>query len=607
MLTEEQAGTIKTPHEHKLICALPGSGKTHTFIRLVAEILKTPKANILMVTFSKASALEMQKRVLSVCGSAAAKRVTTKTFASLMLNQFKPIKGDRRLMMGPEQISFLKRALSEIKQRYTDINKWVEVIEELGRDIDYEYHPDNPEHRVYEAYLARMRRYKRFDLNMAAKELVLGMQTGNVKPLNYTNILCDEFQDTDDIQYQWLRCHGEHGAKLAVVGDDDQSIYGFRGSMGFRAFTAFQQDFTVKGYYLSRCFRCAENILKSAQSLIEENEGSRVKKKMIAHKAGGEVRCVEIPRGYESEYTRNLMMADLTAAAKSDKNKKESVEHYRFVAERIKQSERTGWAVLARTNKQLDEMESALTALGVATVRIGGKSVFDNEHAVGIMGLLNGVANPKNTSALITGLGWLGEKEEVLQDIFPAAQQYGFSAAIPAIERPWSAATQYFQKMSNSAMGIGESSMDKFFKVFFQAVDSFIHKRNDDDKKLQLVISEICHGVMRRAKGGMLQRLRLLDEKARKNKTPDVSNDGVVVLSTMNGAKGLEWPSVWIVDVETKKVPFIKGDLTLEAIQEERRLVYVAMTRAEEYLMLSYREARGSEFLDEIEHVKFVS
>jgi DNA helicase-2/ATP-dependent DNA helicase PcrA len=115
MLTEEQAETIQEPDEHKLICALPGSGKTHTFISLVNVILeKDPKNTVLMMTFTNASAKEMEQRVVERLGKQKAKRVRAATFASLMLRQFKPIAGRRRSVIGPEQYTFVKRALAQM-------------------------------------------------------------------------------------------------------------------------------------------------------------------------------------------------------------------------------------------------------------------------------------------------------------------------------------------------------------------------------------------------------------------------------------------------------------------------------------------------------------
>lgn len=614
MLTEEQAETIQQPDAAKLICALPGSGKTHTFISLVEKILAVDsRYTVLMVTFTNASAKEMFDRVQSRLGRAAAKRVKAATFASLMLGQFRPIAKGRKPIIGPEQYSFVRRALSEAKVMYDDLDEWVSKIERLGRELHVN-EDGTPSFRVFKAYTDILHRYKRYDLNMMARELIAGMNEGTIPPYPHTHVLTDEFQDVDNLQYYWLKALGDKGKKLAVVGDDDQSIYHWRGSLGYKAFVQFQEDFDADGFLLSMCFRCKGNILHAARGLIEHNV-DRIPKDMRSIKEKeGVVKLVTIPRGYISELTQQRLLKDqpealvkaLNKAKKKSKESKEEedLERFRFVAERIKKSNEEGWAVLARTNKQLDAMEQVLAELEMDCIRIGGKSIFDNEDAIGIISLFLGVSSRRYLTELTTGLSWLGASEEKISKIYQTSQLYGFAGAqIPNKESQSGKYIQYFQELSQQASRFNDNNANKFIQQFFKAVMRVVIQKNSPTKSLQSALVDICKNIALKADGKVENKAKavfLRSQGAASNK--DIKNTSAVILSTMNSSKGLEWQRVWCIEVEDGKMPSLKDTPEgIEAeLEAERRLLYVAMTRAEEELYISFREGKESEFIGEI-------
>lgn len=607
MLTKEQSDTIEDTTIHKLICALPGSGKTHTFISYVDRILKaSPSNSVLMLTFTNASAKEMQDRINSRIGFPAAKRVKAATFASLMLKQFKQIANNRKVIIGAEQYTFVKRALAEAKVGYEEIDEWMSKIEELGREIDFT-NDGTPSHRAFAAYCDILKRYKRYDLNMMARELYHGLSSGLIRPEPFTHFLIDEFQDTDANQYRWIAKQGELGKTLAVIGDDDQSIYGWRGALGYQAFVEFQHDFDAVGYFLSTCFRCKGNILHLAKGFIEHNE-DRIDKDMKSI-AEGEGKCVlhEIPKGFISDFTRSIeeqetpeilakaLEKSSAKRASTDKN----MEHMRFVAQVIKQEGTDGWALLARTNKQLDEMEYVLSELDFDTIRIGGKSIFDNEHAVGIISLLMGITLPYSNAQLTTGLSWAGESEVVLHDIFISSQLNGFAGALPK-GNSWQKYTTFFKELAIKAQHIREKNAEGFLKQFFKAIERIISNRKDKDEKLQLAVCDLCKSITLNMDLPLKDRVRLLDKRAQKNQSKqDIKDRTKVILVTLNSSKGLEFPRVWIFDLEDGRMPMLRGE-SIEEIESERRLLYVGMTRAEDELHLSYREGKASEFISEV-------
>jgi superfamily I DNA/RNA helicase len=131
-----------------------------------------------------------------------------------------------------------------------------------------------------------------------------------------------------------------------------------------------------------------------------------------------------------------------------------------------------------------------------------------------------------------------------------------------------------------------------------------IGKLDDKEKNLQLAVLDILTNILKGTKGDLKAHAMNLVDKTRKNNAKkDVKGKDAVVLATMNGSKGLEWERVWLVDMEQGIVPMLKDNVTMEAIEEERRLVYVAMTRAEKELYMSYKEGNESAFLEEIDAV----
>ena len=615
MLTEEQAGTIQDTEENKLIIALPGSGKTYTFISLAENILASShKHSVLLVTFTNAAANEMTQRLKKRLGQAV-RKTKSSTFASLMMQQFKPLAKSRKPLIGAEQQLFIRRALISQHISIDDLTDWQSTIEEIGRHYPTP-NTDSKILRVFNAYQNILAESNRYDINTMARELIDALISGRLRPLTFTHILVDEFQDCDSLQFKWLKCHFHLGITLAAVGDDDQSIYSWRGAKGYQAFTDFQECFNASAYLLSRCFRCSQAILSSAKNFIEHNE-DRVHKEMIsAVSEPGVVNKVVIPNNFISNYLENKEKSDHLDIQPHRKRKNtnselKKLEKYRFVAQKIKELNEVNWAVLARTNKQLDMMERAFAELQIASVRIGGKSIFDNIHAVSMVNLFYAIVYDRSYNELVSALSWIGEKEQVLQYIQKHIQRLGFSAISPTQEHPWEPITSHLQEKSALALRCKtHDHANSFIKSWHKMMIRIIHHLNDKHQKLQLTMLDIIVTMLNTMDGTLPIIAKQLKEKTQRTRNTANTDDARVVLSTMNSAKGLEFEQVWILDFEDKIVPMIKTSKSMvhndisdpeSAIEEERRLVYVAMTRAKYRLVISYGENSPSPFLDEID------
>lgn len=607
MLTEQQAETIAIPSEHKLIVALPGSGKTHTSISLADNILEeSPTYNLMMVTFTNAAATEMKERIEKRLGKKKAKRVLVNTFASLMMQQAKKISRGRKIIMGAEQITYVKRAMIAQKINIDEIENYTSLIEEYGRILNWE--SDNtPSANVYSTYNALLKKFHKWDLNMMAREIILSIRNGDMDAYPHTHIICDEFQDTDELQYLWLAAHGKKGAYLSVVGDDDQAIYGWRGSLGYSAFVKMQEDFNAKGYLLGKCFRCAPAILSVAERFISHNT-DRIDKDMDAVKeAEGEVIIKEFPKSIRSEFTKKLLgsedgdIADSGTELNADALR---TEVCRVAVEQMLEYDGK-WAVLARTNKQLDRMETALREQSVPVKRIGGKSIFDNEHALGISQLFYALVAKKAPSELETGMAWIGESEDAIHEIYHTEKTIGFTKSTES-NSSWKAVTFRLQEAALKWKFDKKILPENAIKEFSKLIKEHIKARKDKDHKLQSIVLDILVKMLKSYEGDLFSRAKnLLRALSGGAKSSDDENHKAVVLTTMNGSKGLEWQNVWIMEAQDKVCPMIKDadalspeELTNQ-IEEERRLLYVAMTRAEERLVISYIQGTASDFLEE--------
>lgn len=600
MLTEEQAGTIEDVDENKMIVALAGSGKTHTFISLVNRILmQNPVSTIAMVTFTNAATSEMEDRVKKMVGNMS-NRVMIGTFARLMRGQFVPLIKRRRLLIGGESYGFVKRAMSSVGVDLDQLNEYMSAIDTKGRDLDF-FNDGSAYSQVFVEYSELLKRYGRYDLNLMARELINGVNEGVIPPIKQDYILVDEFQDTDSLQYAWLKANS-FGKKVAVVGDDDQSIYSWRGGRGYEAFVDFQNDFEAQAYLLSSCFRCSPEVLSKAKTFIEHNI-DRIDKDMSTPKPlGGSVSMRMIPTGYTSEYTKKKSERDDIEISSTTTTASPQLESCRYIASELKGKEAAGWCVLARTNLQLDELEQAMSELDIKLVRIGGKSIFDNEHAFGISALLQGIVSAKGNNQLSTGLGWLGEKEEVLHQIFTSSKGMGFSAVSVGGGSSWLSVTIDMQEFAIEAQRVsGDSNIQAFISRFHTRIARHIKKKNDSDNQFQCAILDIFIRILISGKGSLEERvLRLASKLQKPNIKPNHRQSNAVVLTTFNSSKGLEWPNVWLMGLNEGSVPLLKEDDSIEKVEEERRLVYVGMTRAEDNLVISYNEKTPSPFVEEI-------
>jgi len=562
-LSEQQLSAVTTKN-HALVTACPGSGKTRVLSVKTIHILESPGNAVAAVTFTKDSATELRARVLSMASGDIENRIHTGTFHSLALQQLKENKAlaGCRIMSPGEQFVVLRRAWTPYSGIIT-LDDAIIAVDSIKAKMNPMLSGNEPGVDVYKAYQAILCSEKRMDFADLLLRSVQLMQYGTLPPLPVTHMLVDEAQDMDEVQYQWICCHSNNNSSVTLVGDDDQSIYGWRHAMGYEGLMQFVQEHRATQITLATNYRSDKSILEYSGRLIAVNT-SRVEKKMRAHSS--EDGTVKVRHFSER-------MDEAEAAVDSiDKTSKDS------------------WGILSRTNQRLDMVELALTEEQIPYNRVGGKSFWEKPDPATFLGLLSAI-DKSTFLGIANALAWAGITDDKLevgkseknllkrlkliddnlkQDIEFKAQRRTLTSFIKLLPE-WQAMLQ------KKRVGLVATGAAVWMSSFA-----------GENKETML---SRCAETVGKLSGTLTQRIKLLSAKNSKE------TDKAVTLMTIHSSKGLEFDHVWILGFENGVIPHRDGIL-----DEERRLAYVAMTRARHELIISYQfsgTTLPSRFLDE--------
>nr|WP_306173591.1 UvrD-helicase domain-containing protein [Limnobacter humi] len=640
-LNPEQLAAVTLPRESALILAGAGSGKTKVLTARIAWLIQTGQVGpggVLAVTFTNKAAKEMLHRISSML-PINTRSMWVGTFHGLCNRMLRAHWREAGLPQA-FQILDMQDQLSAIKRMYKVLNIDAEKFQpkqlayfigsakEQGlrpKDVDAfdEYHRMMV--RLYEAYEAQCQREGVVDfaeLLLRSFEL-LGANAALREHYQqrFRYILVDEFQDTNTLQYQWLkRLSGPQGCIFAV-GDDDQSIYAFRGAR-VANMSQFERDFDVQNRIkLEQNYRSVGNVLKAANVLIANNK-ARLGKDLWTDAGEGEP-----IRVYEA-------ISDQDEAG--------------FIIDRIKKltteegMSRSDIAILYRSNAQSRVVEQALFNAGIPYRVYGGLRFFERaeiKHALAYLRLLDNADDDNSFSRVVNfptrGIG--ARSIEQLQDL---ATQQGISLyrAIPLMDGRAQASLQKFaqliERLRFETRGLGLAELVDKVVVESGLLQHFEADKDGEDRVENL--KELVNAAASFAVAeGYFQDTAATEMDAEKLITPladflshasleagdnaAAAGEQAVQLMTAHAAKGLEFHCVFVTGLEEGLFPHENsvgntieaGDGTsVEAVEEERRLMYVAITRAREQLFLSYAQQRmlhgqiryhlRSRFLDEL-------
>lgn len=534
---------------HCVAVAVPGGGKTATIAAKAAVLLASPNATVGAVTFSKDAAVELRDRILALARPDAKKHLLAGTFHSLAYKQLGRRNGRAPdIATDGDRTGLLIKVLSDVGLDWK-VEDAIAAIEAIKTNFGLAQ-SGSAEEILYRGYQDSLERNGKIDFQDMLRLAVEGMQNGTIEPYPFTYLLVDEFQDTDPLQYEWIALHANAGSILTVVGDDDQSIYGFRSALGFRGMESFIRQFDAQQVVLGNNYRCHAEILGAAGRIIRNNR-DRIPKELVAHKGpGGQVHFQRFPDEY----------AEAVAA----------MEHL-AVALRNGQSA----AVLARTNRILDPVEAVCRSHGVKYFRASGKSILSRPEAALMCNLLELVQKTKDTGvdALLSFVGIGTEELRLLYSKGRANTDQRQRNELLELGLSETSADHYRELMKRLAEW--RSLYDRqFYSLVLEGAREWMMEHTDADPARRAITT--TYDVLSRLNGPFSDRLEFL---RRDNNEPSAD---ALILTTMHSSKGLEWDRVWIIRAEETVVPDEKSTES-----EERRLFYVAVTRAREDLRLS--------------------
>lgn len=640
-LNPEQLAAVTLPRESALILAGAGSGKTKVLTARIAWLIQTGQVGpngVLAVTFTNKAAKEMLHRISTML-PINTRSMWVGTFHGLCNRMLRAHWKEAGLPQA-FQILDMQDQLSAIKRMYKvlgiDAEKFPpkQLSYFIGSAKDQGLRPKDVEAydeyhrmmvRLYEAYEAQCQREGVVDF---AELLLRSFELLGANPAlrehyqaRFKYILVDEFQDTNSLQYNWLkRLAGSQGCIFAV-GDDDQSIYAFRGAR-VANMVQFENDFNVQNRIkLEQNYRSVGNVLKAANVLIAHNK-ARLGKELWTEAGEGEA-----IRVYEAT-------SDQDEAA--------------FIIDRIKKLVleegygRSDIAILYRSNAQSRVVEQALFNAGMPYRVYGGLRFFERaeiKHALAYLRLMDNADDDNSFSRVVNfparGIG--ARSVEQLQDI-STAQGTSLYRAIHRMEGRAQAGLKKFadliERMRFETRGLSLADLvDKVINesglvAHFQA-DKDGEDRVENLKELVNAAASfaIAEGYYQDAAATMVDEEKLITPLAdflshaslEAGDNAAAAGQEAIQLMTAHSAKGLEFKCVFVTGLEEGLFPHENsignsvegGDGTsVEAVEEERRLMYVAITRAREQLFLSHAQQRmlhgqiryhlRSRFLDEL-------
>jgi DNA helicase II / ATP-dependent DNA helicase PcrA len=591
----QAATTVEGP---LLIIAGAGTGKTRTLVYRVAHLIDigVDPRSILLLTFTRRAAEEMLRRasllIDSRCNQVAGG--TFHSFANLVLRQF-----GRRIDLSPSftimdrpdsedaiQLLRTEMGLNDKDRRFPrkqtvaeifsmSLNKQTDIANLLEREYPHLYDSLDDLLQLYERY-ADYKKTKALldydDLLTKLRDLLTQQENVRQRLSNlYQFVMVDEYQDTNHLQAQIIRLLAATHNNVAVVGDDAQSIYSFRGA-NFRNIMDFPQAFPgTRVVKLEENYRSTQPILNLTNQIIQRAK-ERYDKRLFTRKREGEVPVLVQA---ESEQIQS-----------------------RFVCQKILELREEGvplWdiAVLFRSSFHSFDLELELARHNIPFIKRGGFQFMETTHIKDLLAHLRILANPQDAISwnrvllLLEGVG-PQMSQKITHWLLQGTQPVERLRTFPAKEKIAHELKTLAQVLQYASEAERPAEQTQYLMQYYTPV---LKRNHPEDHPKRLRDLEHFQGITDRYRS--LE--RLLADMALEPPSDSVAgvlavdpDEGPVILSTIHSAKGLEWHSVFIIWALEGRFPSFYNINTEEEIEEERRLLYVAATRAKENLFISY-------------------
>lgn len=552
-----------------LVAAPPGSGKTKVLVSRIQHLLSlAPHARIVAVTFTRDSADELLHRLGG--DSARSGQVKSGTFHSLAKQQLE--KAGVKVDLLDDGMRFPKviSALRQVKSAAGwDVYDAMRVIDGYKAKWPRPKDDGSVEALLVQAYQRELDQGGGADFNDLLSRSVMGMEAGTIPALPCDHMLVDEFQDIDELQLGWVHCYMKAGVQIFAVADDDQSIYAFRSGLGYSGMMRLEQLSGAIRVVLTDNYRSKGLIVSQASELISKNTARVPKRIQAARGAGGGI-CVIHRNSAEAE--AEACFQGITSVPGT-------------------------WGILARNRALLYGVQAFLTSAGVPHKSIG-KSVWEEQAGKLFLAAVAMVAGSRVTAATRDSLLiWAGGTEQEVQTL-RSMQPAAVSSGLPAPSSTMGAGVlrQWLELFPNWQSLAAD---DDTLQLALLGVTTWLTKGikqnshlSSQDAGRASALTKVCAAALGRMDGPLRERVKWLRNfRGQKEEGPPP----LITLSTMHGSKGLEFDNVWILGAEAKVIPDEKSSQ-----EEERRLFYVAVTRAKDSLTMSCRGGMLSPFIDEM-------
>ena len=597
-LNSEQREAVLDFDHNLLILACAGSGKTRTITSKIAYAIENgiyKPYQICAVTFTNRAAKEMRDRVENLLPEVDISKMEIRTFHSLgafLLRRFGSELGlseDFCIYDDDDSLQLLSSVVKNVeKKELRQIQKSISKAKDLGLDCDSPKLSDvdsNPDFRKYfKLYQDALDRTGNVDFADLIQKAELLLSDENGEALRYCHsrfklILVDEYQDSNKEQFLFLKRFKSSDAKLVVVGDDDQSIYSFRGA-DISNILSFEGMFeNVREIKLEKNYRSTDEILKPAAELIKKNKNRHVKDIISADgKVGAKPSVIYSPSG--------------------------SMEAQR-IAELI--SNLGGYdntAILYRTNAQSLPFEQIFKKMRIPFKLVGALQFYDREEVKDALSLLYILMNHKDSVSFkrIINKPKRGLGEQKINQILSYGDdiQLGLENFIRDFRGPAGESARLFLSAWKSAEELldQDENLGTVMKRYLEESQIIEYYMAESDRTIrqsklanleQLVNVLQETGCGRSALSSFLETLTLDSTTLG---THDPRDGEGVTLITMHNTKGLEYDRVFVVGLEQEIIPGLSALDKPDEIEEERRILYVAMTRARKSLYLSFAKSR---------------
>jgi DNA helicase-2/ATP-dependent DNA helicase PcrA len=612
-LNDAQREAVTSESKKLLVLAGAGSGKTKVLVHRIAWLIKALSKSthsILSVTFTNKAANEMTGRIESILDQPIPE-MWCGTFHSisnrLLRRHYKEagLEKDFNILDSDDQLRIIKRNLKDLdidedqwppeKVRW-QINNWKDEAlrpKDVDDKGDFNLETLKRIYTYYESYMQKENLIDFAELILRSYELVRDNE--EIKKLyqnKFRNILIDEFQDTNEIQFKWIKNLTGKESTVTAVGDDDQSIYGWRGAK-IENINKFSKEKETSIVRLEQNYRSTQKILNAANAVIGKNS-NRLGKKLWTE--GNEGDPIEVYEAYNEQEEANYIAENVHRIFSGG-------DCYKDIA------------VLYRSNAQSRTIEEYLLRQNLPYVIYGGVRFYERLEIKNVLSYLRLIVNRNDNSAFERSIGapTRGIGEKTLETI----RAYGLENELSLFNsckglikdeiikgKAANSLQSFINFIENCAETINEFSSDEFVEKVINESGLIEHHMKEKGEKGRIRIENINELISALKSFELINKHEDLSDydsfiaaflssvSLDMGETQASKTDDAVQLMTMHSAKGLEYKYVFMVGMEESLFPHSRSMENLNELEEERRLCYVGITRARNKLFLTYTEFR---------------